>query len=309
MKNFIQDLYHSASTFISQAGPLVAFISFLVGIAGLAFAVWAFFRKRQLGQISFYPGLSLNLFDAMVQRIPHLEVSYKRIPIKQNMILFKGVLENSSKIDIDQSMVKKELTITLSEGLIWREAAVKSPFSDKIYAKIVSDNEIQIHFDLFKNEEFFQLECLIEMPPNKLGYSGFIFQKNLTFNGRIKDISNSVKTISGVVLFERRISPISFDHISTFIGSSTIILCTVLVTIKGLPIESPFLRSTTYLLTLSVFVAMIFVWAGIFADIAANTRMRKKQANMLKLLYDRDQPILSFWKILKQIYFKGWRSK
>lgn len=137
-------------------------IIFTVLFGGLSLLL--IIRRRYPGQITFVKETSLALFDSLAKNFPELSVNYQTKPVSEGIVFLKGALLNTGAKDIDEIMVKENISINLPDNFKWLSAKVIST-SPRLQANTnVSENTINIHTGLFRCKEFIRFEALAEVP-------------------------------------------------------------------------------------------------------------------------------------------------
>ncbi len=147
-------------------------IGTILGVTGIivsvGFGIWGIFlalKRRYPGAITFIKEQSIGLFDAIAKDLPELSIKYKNSPVSQNLVLLKGALLNSGKLDISPSTIEKPLTVKLPKDYLWLEANIVDT-SNNVNASIAinSGNELHIDIGLFRCAEFIRFQALAEVP-------------------------------------------------------------------------------------------------------------------------------------------------
>jgi len=160
----------------------------IVGIIATAvFGMWAILlaKKREYpGKLTYFREKPIRLFDDVVRNLPQVTVNYNGQPVQKNITLMKGFLINTGSKDITTEMVERPLSLELAEGYIWREASAKSSSDSEERAKIINARRVDFSLGLFRCNEYFRFEGLIEVQEGKT------WQGRLRFAHRIVDTSD-----------------------------------------------------------------------------------------------------------------------
>jgi len=172
----------------------VSMVLAIVGtIATIGLGSWSIYialKRRYPGCITFFEEEYIGLFDSIVSDVSDLSVLYKGSPVKQNLVLLKGILVNTGSKDITHEMIEDELSIDLPEGYRWLTGEIVSK-SDKVRAEINLKNESSLLFNigLFRCNEFIRFEALAEVPlvSDSQEIAGLKLQSAISFSHRIAD--------------------------------------------------------------------------------------------------------------------------
>jgi hypothetical protein len=122
--------------------------------------------RRYPGQIIFFTEQIIDLFNAIVKDLPELVVLYKKDPVSPNLVLIKGALLNTGKIDISPTMIEMPITMTLPSGYRWLTAKIISS-SPNVKADLYQEDKqnIIIKSGLLRCNENIRLQALVEVSP------------------------------------------------------------------------------------------------------------------------------------------------
>lgn len=141
-------------------GYLGVFATILFGIWGIYIAL----KYRHSVRVNFVLRKSIALFDTIVKNITELSVSYKGLPITQNLILIEGALVNTGNKDILPTMIERPICLNLPEDYKWLTAKIISTSNSVEANIIVSDQILTINSGLFKINEFIHFQALLQAP-------------------------------------------------------------------------------------------------------------------------------------------------
>jgi len=185
-------------------------IGTILGATGIVvsagFGIWGIFlaiKHRYPGKITFVKEQSIGLFDAIAKNLPELSIQYKDSPVSQNLVLLKGALLNSGKIDISPNTIEKPLEIQLPTEYQWLEANIIGS-SNNVDASITikKNNTLTIDTGLFRCGEFIRFQALAEVNVDDEGKDlghlelGDILESTMKFVHRI---ANTGKVIMAEV--------------------------------------------------------------------------------------------------------------
>jgi hypothetical protein len=145
-------------------------ISLLLTIIGLSatfifgfLSIDLFKRKRYPGKITFVKQSSISLFNSIVKNFNEISILFDNIPIKENLIYIKGCFINDGDIDIEGDKIEKSITIELPKNYKWINCKITDTSKDlKCTYNFKNETDLQFDFGLFRKNEFYQLEALIE---------------------------------------------------------------------------------------------------------------------------------------------------
>lgn len=182
-------------------------IGTILGVTGIVvsagFGVWGILfalKHRYPGAITFIKEQSIGLFDAIAKDLPELSIEYKKSPVSKNLVLLKGALLNSGKLDISPLTIEKPLTVELPNGYQWLEANIIGA-SNNVNASIAINDANELHIDtgLFRCGEFIRFQALAEVPVDEkdksLGHSelGDSLESTMKFLHRIANTGKVIR--------------------------------------------------------------------------------------------------------------------
>lgn len=173
-------------------GQITFDLNFYITVIGLILAVvgiWLTVRHRFPGRIALIKRSSTNLFSEVIQTIPELSVSYGGQPVQSRLTLFSAYFVNVGHKDFSPDMVDKPLQIKLAEGFVWKKVSATSISKDlQVSARIV-DSAAIFDFGLFRRNELFRFDALIEVPAATASSKSSTRQveRAMTFHHRIAD--------------------------------------------------------------------------------------------------------------------------
>ncbi|MFO1440839.1 MAG: hypothetical protein U1F81_21155 [Verrucomicrobiaceae bacterium] len=181
-------------------GQITFDLNFYITVIGLILAVvgiWLTVRHRFAGRIALIKRSSTNLFSEVIQTIPELSVSYGGQPVQSRLTLFSGYFVNVGHKDFSPDMVDKPLQIKLAEGFVWKKVSAISISKDLQVSARIADNAAIFDFGLFRRNELFRFDALIEVPAATASSKSSARQveRAMTFHHRIADTA-AVKTQS-----------------------------------------------------------------------------------------------------------------
>jgi hypothetical protein len=183
---------------LSVISLIVTVVGAILGAFGILFGLYTYVKsKKYPGQITFVKEDCISLVDSIIRNLPNLNITYNEKSISDRVVLLKGYLVNTGKIDIKREMINNPIILSLPEGYRWLEVKQVSSSSGIVAdIHILSDNDrnIEFKFELLKREEFIQFEALAEVPDineeNKDKTEkppSTILEKAIAFDSRISD--------------------------------------------------------------------------------------------------------------------------
>jgi len=173
-------------------GTILGFTGVLATLAFGIYQIWVYKRKKRIVSIEFKSKECYSLFSDDVRRL-NIEVSYNKEPISSALILLKAQIINNGLGDIDRNRIYKPLKIISSNEFKWLESRITfQPPGATTNIELITQNEIQIDWDLLKSKEFIEIEALIEIKDhNTIDEDKAVnFLKGITFDYRITDLNS-----------------------------------------------------------------------------------------------------------------------
>lgn len=208
--------FTSILTFLGLAATL---------IFGFA-SVYLVIKRRYPGRITFIREASIGLFDSIERNVPELSVLYDGKPVGENLVLLKGILQNTGSIDITESMVVEHLAIKLPEGYKWLAAkAVGSAPNVNATVGIHDSTSLTFDLGLFRCDEHIRFEAVVEVPSEQDAASRSQEPASQRLNRAIRfthRIANT-QTINSEVLPPRFGSPMLKPRLDVIVGMSLVL--------------------------------------------------------------------------------------
>lgn len=147
--------------------------------------------KKHACRITYIPTESFNLYNNLASNFGNLKVLNRNKPIENNLVFLSGTFVSNGGADIPKD--KHEIKIELPEGYKWLDCKINRTsreFTPSIKIDEVEPKILKANFDLFKNEEYFSIQSLVEcengvFPKDVLG-----FHRGLNFFHRIESVSS-----------------------------------------------------------------------------------------------------------------------
>jgi len=168
-------------------------ISIVVAIIFGLTRIWVVIRHRYQVEITFLLDESISLYDRVVKNISDLKIFYLDKPIKENIILIKGYIIHTGTKDITPDMIEEKLSIQLSENSLWHNITIVKHSANLLITSEIDPLRRVIIFTqgLFKRNEFFYFEALVETNTQ------FRLGKDIIFSHRISD-AGKVKIVDSI---------------------------------------------------------------------------------------------------------------
>ena len=145
-----------------------------------------FKRKKYPGRITFVKRTNISLFNSIVKNFNEIKVQYDNNPVDENLIYVKGCFINDGDIDIEGNKIEKPISLSLPEGLSWINCKITDKTKDfNPGFNITSKNNIDFTFGLFRRNEYFQIEAIVEANHDKTNHEN-IFEE-IKFDHRISN--------------------------------------------------------------------------------------------------------------------------
>jgi hypothetical protein len=186
-------------------------LGIILGVLGIAitfafgiYSIRTYKKTKRVVSLEFKNRECYSLFRDDVKRL-NIELSYNKKPLSSALILLKAKVFNNGQVDIDKSRIYKPLKIISTKEFKWLESRITcQPIGATTNVTIITQNEIQIDWDLLKTKEFIEIEALIEIDNyDKLeGNKAIKFFNELTFDYRITDL-NSIQKENVVSIYKK----------------------------------------------------------------------------------------------------------
>ncbi len=182
-----------------------------IGIIGViltaGFSIYSLRKMKKTTpkiELSFSKNECFSLIDESYNELG-LDIKYKGNKITNSVILLKAIIKNTGSLDIDRNLVFSPLKIISLPQYKWLEAKIVStPIDANIELKISTPNELTLIWDLLKENEWIEIEMVIEeteKPQNEVP-STVNFYDNIKFEYRITNLKN-IKKDSYSVSFQK----------------------------------------------------------------------------------------------------------
>lgn len=135
-------------------------IALIFGIA----SIYLYFRATRRIRITYVEETCISLFHSVLQNIEGMAITYKGKAIT-TPLLFKlnGSFINDGNADIDHTKIFKPPTIRIPEGFRCIDVGVIASSKDiETKSNLISENEVEIGWNLLKKNEFIRCSLLIE---------------------------------------------------------------------------------------------------------------------------------------------------
>ncbi len=183
----------------------------ILGIIGLIFtlifgfySMWIAKKTNKKVSLGLEKKECYSLFKQDINRLK-IDVKYKNQTVENYLILFKGILINNGKTDIDKSRIYKPLQLKTKKKYKWLETNVyEKPEGSSITLNKLNDTTIELTWDLLKTGEKIEIESLIEVPNNiEIDEISDDFYNSIEFDFRITDI-NQIDKLTEINTIEKR---------------------------------------------------------------------------------------------------------
>jgi hypothetical protein len=215
-------------------GTILGILGIIITLGFGAYSIWVYKKSKKSVSLEFRNKECYSLFRDDVNRL-NIELIYNKTALSNTLILLKAKLINNGQIDIDKNRIYNPLKIKSSEVYKWLEATVtSSPTGAKTNIDLLTEQEIQLNWDLLKRNEYIEIEALVEITGElgNEGEKGTDFYNNLTFDYRITDL-NSIQKEKQVSNSLKRKS--FFDRISKSLAIVTIVVGAIFLSFELFP--------------------------------------------------------------------------
>jgi hypothetical protein len=179
------------NTVLTVAGIVVTVI---LGGWGLYLAL----QRRYPGEITFVSESVIWLFDDIVENLPDIAITYQDKPISPDVVLIRGAVVNTGRVDLTRVMTAKPITLSLPQDCKWLGRSVIGHSPDVVLG--VSDpgtSELAVEPDLLRCGEFVRFQALASMSPEAKKRTHAGFRAALSFAHRIRDTQPIRRTALG----------------------------------------------------------------------------------------------------------------
>lgn len=167
-----------------MAGLIIGVLGLIITVFGIYYTVY--FRKRV--EITFFYGDEISLFKKEIKGLENLEIKYKGEGIKDNLILFNGVLCNTGNVDIEGNLIHTPYKIVLPQGYEWKEVNIWD--KNECAVTFSKDrNELEFSWDLMKKKECWAFNSIIEQHDDNEDPLNVNLHKRIKIGGRITNLS------------------------------------------------------------------------------------------------------------------------
>lgn len=201
-------------------------------------------RKKYPGKITFIKQSSINLFNNIVKNFYDISILFENEPIKENLVYLKGSFINDGEIDIERNNIEMPVTIELPENCKWLRCKITRTSDDfKCDTIINNNNELQFDFKLFRRNEFFQFDAIVQTGKEKAKSKDFF--DNLNFKHRI---SQTEKITTSTISNDNQMIKNKFFIIkrNLILPLGSFIMATIFVIISQLFFKTYFLHYLNY---------------------------------------------------------------
>jgi hypothetical protein len=215
-------------------GTILGILGIIITLGFGGYSIWVYKKSKKKVSLEFRNKECYSLFREDVNRL-NIELIYNNTALNNTLILLKAKLINNGHVDIDKNRIYTPLKIISSDIYNWLEATVTSaPKGAKTSIELLSGQEVELNWDLLKQNEYVEIEALVEIVGEleKEDEKGTDFYNNLSFDYRITDLNSIQK--------EKQISNSSrsrdiFKKTTKLMGILTIIIGVVLLSLEFFP--------------------------------------------------------------------------
>ena len=215
-------------------GTILGIFGIVITLIFGGYSIWVYKKSKKKVSLEFRNKECYSLFREDVNRL-NIELIYNKTTLNNTLVLLKAKLINNGHIDIDKNRIYTPLKIKSSETYNWLEATVtSSPKGAKTNIELLNGQEVQLNWDLLKQNEYIEIEALVEITGKleKEEEKGNDFYNNLSFDYRITDL-NSIqkeKQISNSTRFRS-----IYHKVTKVMGIITILIGILFLTFEIVP--------------------------------------------------------------------------
>lgn len=176
-------------------GTILGILGVVITLGFGGYSIWVYKKSKKNVSLEFRNKECYSLFREDVNRL-NIELIYNKTTLNNTLILLKAKLINNGHVDIDKNRIYTPLKIKSSEVYNWLEATVTSaPNGAKTDIKLLNGQEVELNWDLLKQNEYIEIEALVEIVGEleKDEEKGTDFYNNLSFDYRITDLNSIQK--------------------------------------------------------------------------------------------------------------------
>jgi len=164
-------------------------LGFIATIVLGGIGIYLTIKGLRKNQIHFVNKEVISLFHGDLQQFKDIKINYKNQPIGNGLLTLRGSFFLSSKKDLTSSDIYDKLTLKLPSGYSYKYIDLVKK-SSRLKIKVQSsDDEAIFTWDIFKNNEFFHFESLVE------------FKNDIEENNNTWQIQNKLN--SGLEVYHR----------------------------------------------------------------------------------------------------------
>lgn len=162
----------------------------IIGIVGTILFGWLFgwlyYIKAKKKEITYYLHSFIKLSQKSISDVKGLEIRYKDDVIKDNLILIRGIIQNSGSNDISRQDIQK-FWLTLPPHYHWKSFTIINNMQSEVQSSwFIEDNVVKIEWVLLQKGEFLVFDAIIEQDTkNQQWYDDLDF---ISFDGRINQL-------------------------------------------------------------------------------------------------------------------------
>lgn len=176
-------------------GTILGILGVVITLGFGGYSIWVYKKSKKNVSLEFRNKECYSLFSEDVNRL-NIELIYNKTTLNNTLILLKAKLINNGHVDIDKNRIYTPLKIKSSDVYNWLEATVTSaPRGAKTNIELLSGQEVELNWDLLKQNEYIEIEALVEIVGKleKDEEKGTDFYNNLSFDYRITDLNSIQK--------------------------------------------------------------------------------------------------------------------
>lgn len=133
-------------------------VTVIVGIIGIIYSN----KRGNERQVKYIQHKCISLFSKVITDLDELQVLYKGKDVNQDLLIYEFSFHNSGVTDIDKSETHSPLIYLLPKQFEWKSAVITTKTNSLNLDINTESNKLKIEWDIFKSNEFFKLETIIE---------------------------------------------------------------------------------------------------------------------------------------------------
>ncbi|MEX1014336.1 MAG: hypothetical protein WDZ80_04215 [Candidatus Paceibacterota bacterium] len=186
-------------------------------------------KEKRTTALGFIENKCVTLFSPLIDSVDGLKITYNRKSVNNNLILYQATIYNSGVSDIADTLIYKPLTLKLPDEFVWKSFKIFDKSEGVNLRHSIDGSDLMIEWELFKKEEFFRFDAVIEILNNDSGEQKNVSEK--VTNTLAKRISFNDSRISNLQIVRKNIK--SYESFLRW-GKTLIYYSIVILTLKAM---------------------------------------------------------------------------